>query len=98
MKDAVIPQVRVESALRAELEQVLQTDESITEFVETAVRRAIEHRRVQRSFDARAEAALEEFRRTGESVPVEDVLQMLQARVDARRRELARTDPSAAQR
>lgn len=89
MKDAVIPQVRVESALRAELEQVLQTDESITEFVEAAVRRAIEYRRVQRSFDARAEAALEEFRRTGESVPAEDVLQMLQARLDARRRQLA---------
>lgn len=90
MKNAVIPQVRVDAALRSELEQVLQADESITEFVEAAVRRAIEHRRVQSSFDARGEAALLEFRRTGESVPAEDVLQMLQARLDARRRALAK--------
>ena len=48
MKKAVIPQVHVEpAALRAELEQVLATNESISDFVEAAVRRAIEHRRVQ---------------------------------------------------
>lgn len=90
MKDAVIPQVRVDSSLRTELEQVLQAGESITEFVEAAVRRAVEHRRVQASFDVRAEAALADFKRTGESLPAEDVLQMLQARLDARRRALAK--------
>lgn len=90
MKDAVIPQVRVDAGLRSELEQVLQADESITEFVEAAVRRAIEHRRVQSSFDACAEAALKEFQRTGQAVPAEDVLQMLQARLDTRRLALSK--------
>lgn len=47
MKSAVIPQVRVEPELRAELEAVLQEGETLSEFVETAVRNAVEFRRVQ---------------------------------------------------
>lgn len=90
MKTAVIPQVRVDATLRAQLEEVLQANESITEFVETAVRRAIEHRRVLSSFDARAEQALRDFQRTGQAVPAQDVLQMLQARLDARRQALSK--------
>jgi len=42
MKTAVIPQVRVEPALRADLGAVLLPGETLTELVEAAVRRAVE--------------------------------------------------------
>jgi hypothetical protein len=88
MKSAVIPQIRVEPALRAELESVLQPGETLTEFVELTVRNAIAFRRVQTAFHARAQAASEEYHRTGVSVPVEAVLERLQSKLDAKRKKL----------
>jgi hypothetical protein len=88
MKSAVIPQIRVEPALRAELESVLQPGETLTEFVESTVRNAIAFRRVQTAFHARAQAASEEYHRTGVSVPVEAVLERLQSKLDAKRKKL----------
>jgi hypothetical protein len=90
VKSAVIPQIRVEPELRAELESVLQPGETLTDFVEATVRNAIAFRRVQTSFHARAQAASEEFHRTGISVPVEPVLERLQSKLDARRKKLGR--------
>lgn len=90
MKSAVIPQIRVEPALRSELESVLQPGETLTDFVETSVRNAIAFRRVQTSFHARAQAASQEYHRTGVSVPVETVLKRLQSKLDARRKKLGR--------
>ena len=90
MKSAVIPQIRVEPELRAELESVLQPGETLTDFVEASVRNAIAFRRVQTSFHARAQAASEEYHRTGVSVPVEAVLERLQSKLDARRKKLGR--------
>lgn len=90
MKCAVLPQVRVEPALRAELESVLKPGETLTDFVEASVRNAIAFRRVQTSFHARAQAASEEYHRTGVSVPVDTVLERLQSKLDARRKQLGR--------
>jgi hypothetical protein len=90
MKSAVIPQIRVEPELRAELESVLQPGETLTDFVEATVRSAIAFRRVQTSFHARAQAASQEYHLTGISVPVETVLERLQSKLDARRKELGR--------
>jgi hypothetical protein len=90
MKSAVIPQIRVEPELRAELESVLRQGETLTEFVETTVRNAIAFRRVQTSFHARAQAASLEYHRTGVSVPVDTVLQRLQSKLDAKRKKLGR--------
>jgi len=90
MKSAVIPQIRVEPELRAELESVLQPGETLTEFIEATVRNAIAFRRVQTTFHARAQAASQEYHRTGVSVPVETVLDKLQSRLDARRKKLGR--------
>ena len=53
MKTAVIPQIRVEPELRADLESVLQRGETLTEFVEASVRNAIAFRRMQTEFHAR---------------------------------------------
>jgi len=88
MKTAVIPQVRVEPELRAQLDAVLTEDETLSDFVETAVRRAVEHRRVQTAFHARGEAALEHYQRTGISHSAKDVLDSLQAKLDARRKQV----------
>lgn len=86
MQTAVIPQIRVEPALRAELESVLKQGETLTDFVEATVRSAIAFRRVQTAFHARAQAASEAYHQTGVSVPVEPVLDKLQSRLDARRK------------
>ena len=61
MKSAVIPQVRVEPELRAELEAVLRQGETLTDFVEASVRNAIAFRRVQTAFHARAQAASDAY-------------------------------------
>ena len=90
MKSAVIPQIRVEPELRTELESVLQPGETLSEFVESTVRNAIAFRRVQTAFHARAQAASQEYHRTGVSVPVEAVLEKLQAKLDAKRKKLGR--------
>ncbi len=90
MKTAVIPQIRVEPELRAELEAVLAKDETLTEFVEASVRKAIAFRRVQTEFHARAQAASVAYHRTGASVPVERVLGRLQTKLDAKRKKLGR--------
>ena len=88
MKSAVIPQIRVEPELRAELESILRQGETLTDFVEATVRNAITFRRLQTSFHARAQAASEEYHQTGVSVAVEAVLQKLQTKLDARRKKL----------
>ncbi len=90
VKSAVIPQIRVEPELRAELESVLKERETLTDFVEAAVRNAIAFRRVQTDFQARAQAASREYHETGVSVPVAAVLDRLQAKLDAKRKKLLR--------
>jgi hypothetical protein len=90
MKSAVIPQIRVEPELRAELESVLHQGETLTDFVETSVRNAIAFRSVQTAFHARAQAASEAYHQSGASVPVETVLERLQSKLDAKRKKLGR--------
>lgn len=90
MKSAVIPQIRVEPELRAELEAVLKQGETLTDFVEATVRNAIAFRRVQTAFHDRAQAASQEYHRTGVSLAVEVVLERLQSKLDAKRKKLGR--------
>jgi hypothetical protein len=88
MKTAVIPQVRVEPELRADLDSVLLPGETLTDFVEASVRRAVEFRRVQTDLAARCEASLAQYERTGISVPSDVVLSKLEAKVAARVKQL----------
>jgi hypothetical protein len=90
MKSAVIPQIRVEPELRADLESVLKQGETLTDFVEATVRNAIAFRRVQTAFHERAQAASDEYHRTGVSGPVETALAKLQTKLDAKRKKLGR--------
>lgn len=88
MKPAVIPPVSVEPAFRRELEAVLQDGETISGFVEAAVRNAVAFRQVSR-FHKRGETAWERFQPTAESRSTEEVLSRLQMKLDAKRRQLA---------
>jgi predicted transcriptional regulator len=88
MKTAVIPQVRVEPELRAELESVLHEGETLSQFVEASVRSAVAFRRVQTRFHARGDAAWEKYQATGDFVPADEVLAKLEAKLQARRRQL----------
>lgn len=87
MKSAVLPEVRVEPELRAELEAVLRQGESLSKFVEASVRNAAEFRRMQTRFHARGQAAWDHYQRTGISVPADEVLAKLRAKLDARRKQ-----------
>lgn len=88
MKTAVIPQVRVAPELRADLESVLRDGETLSEFVEASMRNAVEFRRMQANFQARGEAAWQQYQRTGEHVSAKNVLAKLQGRLDAKRKQL----------
>jgi hypothetical protein len=88
MKDAVIPQVRVETELRASLDAILRPGETLTDFVEVAVRNAVEYRRVQTAFTARCEASLAEYERTGVSIPAAQVIAKLESKLAMRRKQL----------
>lgn len=88
MKSATLPAVRIEPELRTELEAVLGETETISAFVEQAVRGAVNYRRTQAEFLARGEQAWEEYRRTGQSRSAAEVFDRIQGRVDARRQQL----------
>ncbi len=88
MKSAILPQVRVEPELRAELEAQLRKGETLSQFVEASVRRAVEVRREQALFYARGEAAWEDYQRTGLSVSVDEVFAKLQHELDLKRQQL----------
>ncbi len=93
MKTAILPQVRVGPQLRAELESVLREGESLSEFIETTVRSAVEYRREQAEFHARGEAAWRRYQRTGESYPASQVVDELRDMLEARRRQLQARTP-----
>lgn len=90
MKTAVIPQVRVEPKLRADLDSVLLPSETLTEFIESSVRRAVEYRRVQKDFATRCEESLATYERSGVSIPADEVLSKLQKKVEARVKRLSK--------
>ena len=88
MKTAILPPVRVEPQLRADLEAVLREGETLSDFLETTIRQAVDYRRMQAEFAARAEAAWTQFQQTGIGVPAEEVVAQMRGRLEARRREL----------
>lgn len=90
MKTAVLPQVRVDPELRAELEGVLRKDETLSGFVEASVRGAVEYRRVQEAFHVRGEAAFQQYQRDGVARPAGKVLAELRSKMEAKRKQLKR--------
>lgn len=77
MKTATIPSLRVDPELRHAAESVLQEGETLSSFVEQALRKGIESRRAQQAFIARGLASRDEARRTGEYFTPDEVLRDL---------------------
>ena len=85
MKTATIPAIRVEPALRADIQALLGEHETVSEFVEASVRAAVQRRHRQADFIARGLASLDEARRSDDFVDADDVVDGLQRRLDAAR-------------
>jgi hypothetical protein len=88
MKNAILTQVRVEPQLRADVEAVLREGETLSDFLETTVRQAVDYRRMQAEFGARADVAWSRFQKTSVGVPAEEVIAEMRVRLEARRQEL----------
>lgn len=83
MKTATIPPIRVEPAFRQELEGVLEQGESLSEFVENAVRETVLKRKHQAEFVRRGIAAIAHTQHSGGGIPAEVVIAKLEAKLAA---------------
>lgn len=84
MKSAQLPPVRVELAVRQEIEGALREGESLSEFVEASALQAARRRKAQEEFLARGRASLADAKRTGEFYPADEVLDRMRARLEQR--------------
>jgi predicted transcriptional regulator len=73
MKTATMPSLRVDPELRQDAETVLHEGETLSKFMEQALRAGIQVRRSQQEFIARGLASRDEARKTGEYFTAEDV-------------------------
>lgn len=97
MKTAAIPAVRVSPDLRQAAEAVLEAGETLSGFVEDAVRRNVEFRYAQKAFIERGLASGAAARKSGKYVPAAAVLGKLARRLGkARRGGTGRTGGKAA--
>jgi len=78
MKTASMPSLRVDPELRQDAESVLRDGETLSSFMEQALRSSIQSRRVQKEFIARGLTSRDEAKRTGEYFSAEDVLVEMQ--------------------
>ncbi len=90
MKTATLPPIRVAPDLRQELEGVLEQGETLSQFVESAVRSVVERRKHQAEFVRRGIAAIEQTQRLGTGIPAEQVVARLEAKLSAARQTKAR--------
>ena len=86
MKTAAIPAVRVSPELRQAAEAVLQSGETLSGFVEDAVRRNVEFRYAQRAFIERGLASGEVAKKSGKFVSAAAVLGKLARRLNKARK------------
>lgn len=85
MKTATIPSLRVDPELRRSVESVLLEGETISGFVEQAIRATIAHRQAEHEFIARGLEARDNGRRTGNYVDAVDVVRRLEGMLDRAR-------------
>jgi hypothetical protein len=90
MKTATIPAIRVQPALREQVESSLHEGETLSEFVEQSVRSALQRRRDQSEYIARGMASLNAARQTNDYVDSAIVIDGLQRKLDAAKANLAK--------
>ncbi|MDP1827271.1 MAG: YlcI/YnfO family protein [Archangium sp.] len=86
MKTATFPPLRVEPKLRKSVERLLEPGETLSTFVERAVRESVDRRTSDAEFGARALASREESRRSGRYHSAASVLRDLKAQTRAARK------------
>ena len=86
MKTAAIPVVRVSPKLRQAAEDVLQAGETLSGFVEDAVRRNVEFRYAQKAFIERGLSSAAAAKKSGKYVSAATVLGKLARRLDKARK------------
>ena len=86
MKTAAIPAVRVSPELREAAEDLLQAGETLSGFVEEAVRRNVEFRQAQRAFIERGLASAVAAKQSGKYVAASAVLGKLARRIEKARK------------
>ncbi|MDD5299603.1 MAG: prevent-host-death protein [Gallionella sp.] len=81
MKTATMPALRVQPELRQAAEEMLRPGETLSAFVEDALRRNVELRRAQQEFIARGLASRDAAKESGEYVSAKKVLSKLSAKL-----------------
>ncbi len=81
MKTATLPPIRVAPDFRLELEGVLEQGESLSQFVENAVRTTVAKRKTQAEFMRRGIAAIEATKRDGSGIAADVVIGTLEAKL-----------------
>jgi len=77
MKSATIPSLRVEPQLRQAVESSLNSDETLSSFMEQALRDQVNRRKIQNEFIARGLASRDKAKQSGEYYSANDVLDYL---------------------
>jgi len=85
VKTATLPPLRVEPELRRQVEALLAPGETLSTFVEQAVRANVERRAADQAFAARALASREASRASGSYHPAAEVIRQLAFRNTAAR-------------
>ena len=86
MKPSNFYSVRIDSRLRNAAEKVLESEESLSSFVEHSIRYQVQRRNLQRTFIERGLAAAAEARHSGEYFSTDEVLTELDQIIDAQQR------------
>ena len=81
MKTATLPSLRVAPALRSAAESVLQAGETLSNFVEQAVRASVAERQMQHEFVARGLASRDEAQALQVYFSSDSVLQSLEEKL-----------------
>lgn len=95
-KTTQLPPVRVEPAVREEIESALEDGESLSQFVEAAAVQAARRRKAQQAFLARGRASMARAKDTGELHPLHSALDQMRERLDRRMEEERRARPPQA--
>ncbi len=82
MKTSTIPSLRVDPQLRLAAESVLRDGESLSGFVEQAIRQTIAYRQAEQEFIARGLKARDQALQSGQYVEAGAVLDRLQQMLD----------------
>jgi hypothetical protein len=83
MKTATLPPIRVAPDFRLELEGVLEQGETLSQFVENAVRTTVAKRKNQAEFIRRGVVAIDATQRDGSGIPAQRVIAKLEAKLVA---------------